>query len=443
MENTPTAGQAPDLVTEFARSYTYDRAGRLVQVDDRTALLGESLDDDTADGSATPCVTRSYDFDVRGNRLARDTTVSGANGVCGTGSSFTDAWAYDGADRVQTGANVIAAYVYDALGRQTLVPAVDSPMGAAAGDLSIGYFDNDLVRSLTQNGTTTTFAVDALGRRTDAVSTSASGAVTVSRHYGDATDKPAWVTRNDALGSSVSWYGSSLGGDLGVLVADGVVTIQIADLHGDAATALTLDGAGAVVSVGAFADFDEYGRVLTVQPETGAVTYGWLGAKERATDEATGLLLMGVRLYNPVTGLFTSVDPVPGGNTTAYAYPQDPVNMFDFDGRDKGKSPSKDEEAAYNKHRKGLPLTPAEKKAYKSYMKKVTHNEKVVDRTRNAQKRASVYSRSRSRSGVARGTGSTIEGTRNYWRPPVNPRYGLGAGAGFPGLEGGGILHIY
>ncbi|NCT92015.1 hypothetical protein GXB85_13795, partial [Cellulomonas sp. APG4] len=54
--------------------------------------------------------------------------------------------------------------------------------------------------------------------------------------------------------------------------------------------------------------------------------------KERATD-TTGLLLMGARLYNPTTGLFTSVDPVVGGNTTAYAYPQDPINQYDLDGR--------------------------------------------------------------------------------------------------------------
>ncbi|MFV0633323.1 DNRLRE domain-containing protein [Demequina sp.] len=332
-ETTPATGQAADLVAQFGRSYTYDRADRLTKVDDRTALLGELLDDDTTDAAATPCVTRAYDFDVRGNRLARSTSVSGTDGVCGTGTSFTDAWTYDDADRVHTGANGVASYVYDALGRQRLIPAIDSPMGAAAGDLAIGYFDNDLVRSLSQDGTSTVFGIDVLGRRTDAVSTSASGTVTLSRHYGDATDSPAWVTRTDSAGTSLTWYGSSLGGDLGLEITDGVVALQIADLHGDVATSVTLDEAGAVAAVGAFADFDEYGRVLTVQPDTGALTYGWLGAKERATDAATGLLLMGVRLYNPVTGLFTSVDPVAGGNTTAYAYPQDPINKYDLDGR--------------------------------------------------------------------------------------------------------------
>ncbi len=39
-----------------------------------------------------------------------------------------------------------------------------------------------------------------------------------------------------------------------------------------------------------------------------------------------------MRLYNPTTGLFTSVDPVPGGNTNEYAYPQDPINKQDLDG---------------------------------------------------------------------------------------------------------------
>ena len=43
---------------------------------------------------------------------------------------------------------------------------------------------------------------------------------------------------------------------------------------------------------------------------------------------------MGVRLYNRATGLFTSMDPVHGGNTTPYTYPQDPINHTDLDGHE-------------------------------------------------------------------------------------------------------------
>ena len=42
---------------------------------------------------------------------------------------------------------------------------------------------------------------------------------------------------------------------------------------------------------------------------------------------------MGARLYNPVTGLFTSLDPIYGGNDTPYAYPNDPINKQDLSGK--------------------------------------------------------------------------------------------------------------
>ena len=42
---------------------------------------------------------------------------------------------------------------------------------------------------------------------------------------------------------------------------------------------------------------------------------------------------MGVHLYNRATGNFTSTDPVPGGNSTAYNYPTDPINQHDLDGK--------------------------------------------------------------------------------------------------------------
>lgn len=41
---------------------------------------------------------------------------------------------------------------------------------------------------------------------------------------------------------------------------------------------------------------------------------------------------MGVRLYNPTTGRFLSVEAIAGGNANAYVYPQDPVNLRDLTG---------------------------------------------------------------------------------------------------------------
>ncbi|WP_425954629.1 RHS repeat-associated core domain-containing protein [Xylanimonas sp. McL0601] len=151
--------------------------------------------------------------------------------------------------------------------------------------------------------------------------------------------------------ASVSVYGSSIGGDLGFTVTDGQATLDLADPHGDTITTVAVPATGNATGIGAVACYDEYGNQATdlaagagvdgtattadpgakTGPNTGALAYGWLGAKQRATD-ASGLVLMGARLYNAVTGQFTSRDPVPGGNTTAYAYPQDPVNGMDLQG---------------------------------------------------------------------------------------------------------------
>ncbi|MGL5823354.1 MAG: RHS repeat-associated core domain-containing protein, partial [Nocardioides sp.] len=87
-------------------------------------------------------------------------------------------------------------------------------------------------------------------------------------------------------------------------------------------------------SITGWASYDEYGTTTTADPIDGPVGYGWLGAKQRSTTTATaGLTLMGVRLYNNTRGLFTTVDPVLGGGDSAYAYPNDPINNSDLDGR--------------------------------------------------------------------------------------------------------------
>ncbi len=81
--------------------------------------------------------------------------------------------------------------------------------------------------------------------------------------------------------------------------------------------------------------YTEYGQpqqtTTTTPGGTTGIGYGWLGTKQRATLE-TGLTLMGFRLYNQVSGNFTSTDAVYGGNPTAYDYPPDPVNSSDITG---------------------------------------------------------------------------------------------------------------
>ncbi|WP_218027086.1 RHS repeat-associated core domain-containing protein [Cellulosimicrobium cellulans] len=153
------------------------------------------------------------------------------------------------------------------------------------------------------------------------------------RHYTDGSDNPGYATKTTGSGDSITtWYGASIAGDLGLEITDTAATLSLIDPIGSIATTITLPAIDQPLQLGALGTWDEYGNPLTTPTQTGAITYSWLGGKERAQD-TTGLTLMGARLYNPTTGLFTSVDPVDGGNTTAYTYPQDPINSYDLDGR--------------------------------------------------------------------------------------------------------------
>ncbi|MFJ8275139.1 hypothetical protein ACIQ8G_33460 [Streptomyces sp. NPDC094154] len=54
------------------------------------------------------------------------------------------------------------------------------------------------------------------------------------------------------------------------------------------------------------------------RPGLEATSCNWLGVKRRSSETLPGLVLMGVRLYNPATGRFLSPDTVYGGNANAY-----------------------------------------------------------------------------------------------------------------------------
>jgi RHS repeat-associated protein len=101
----------------------------------------------------------------------------------------------------------------------------------------------------------------------------------------------------------------------------------LANLHGDTVVTASTDPA-ATALLSTF-EATEFGT-----PRTGtSPRYGRLGAKQRETDDLTGIMLMGVRLYVPAMGRFLQVAPVPGGSANDYDYcSQDPINCFDLDG---------------------------------------------------------------------------------------------------------------
>lgn len=335
-----TAGVTPEAeVTQavdvnpldFDHRYSYDKAGNLAKVEDLTkAPEGEN--------TASPYAVRTYGFTAKGARASVKETVH-ADGTQNGSATLgrTQAISYDSADRPTGG------YVYDLFGRQTTIPADHAPH-SDQGDITLAYFDSDLPHKITQGDTTTTFGLDVSARRLTQTTVTPAGTTTTTRHYADESDNPAWVetARPDGTRDTVRFTGS-ISGDLGAQIkADGGVELTLPNIRGDVVTTIPIAAETAsetpAETITGWAGFEEYGTPNDPEQArsvAGPLGYGWLGAKERSTTDATaGLTLMGVRLYNQATGNFTSADPVPGGNATAYNYPTDPINQRDLSGRE-------------------------------------------------------------------------------------------------------------
>ncbi|MDR1186765.1 MAG: hypothetical protein LBK95_04825 [Bifidobacteriaceae bacterium] len=250
------AGVLPAKSTH-ARTYRYDRAGRLSGVD--VAGVEEA-------GKAT-CRRVAYSFDANGNRTGQVTNQGAGGQVCGQGGTVSKTWTHDSADRVQTGTGGQGAYVYDGLGRQTAIPGIDTPGGAAAGNLAISYYADDSARALVQGGTTAEYTLDPAGRRSveTAVGKAWSGAgsaaqkTVVKRHYTDGSDNPDWVETASGGTTTVTRYETSIGGDLGVEATTGQpARLTLADPHGDVVSTVTIPANGAAPEgIDSYATWDE------------------------------------------------------------------------------------------------------------------------------------------------------------------------------------------
>jgi RHS repeat-associated protein len=290
--------------TLSAQDYGYDAAGRLAEVDDTASDV---------------CTVRRYTYDagVAGNSdRTKLETFASADATCQTSSvTSTVNSTYDTADRITT-----TGTVYDTLGRTTTVPDGDA---LDSGALTVGYYGNDLVRSIAiAGGASKTYTLDVDAQR---VRSWLDGAVTHTNHYDGDGDNPAWTQE-----SATAWTRpiGGIAGDLAAIYdsATAAATLQLTNLHGDV-VATTSTSSTALASTGESTEFG-------VPRGATGTRYGWLGGKQRAADTYGGIVLMGVRLYNPATGRFAQVDPVYGGSANSYDYAnQEPQRSFDIDGK--------------------------------------------------------------------------------------------------------------
>ncbi|MEU8284072.1 LamG-like jellyroll fold domain-containing protein [Micromonospora sp. NPDC048905] len=302
--NENVAGQwVEHAYTGGSKEHGYDRAGRLVRTRHESPITGG-------------CVTRIYAYDERSNRTSLKRYAPNAEGGCQEAAAESQSGhSYDTADRMTD-----AGYEYDAFGRTVRMPS----------GLTNSFHVNDLVQQQQLGDARQTWTLDPAQRfrafTAETLVDSVWGAATTKvNHYGDDSDEVHWVVEN-AQGD-VTRNVSGPDGDLAATTtATGDVRLQLVGLHGDVIS--TIDPA---LTEPELLDYEEFGVPIAGQADQ---RYGWLGGKQRSGDGLDDVILMGVRLYNPHTGRFLSVDPVQGGSANDYDYAnQDPVNVTDLDGR--------------------------------------------------------------------------------------------------------------
>jgi RHS repeat-associated protein len=302
-----TTSQAGPMSTDDS---AYDAAGRLKDVNDRT-------------GASAACTVRSYGYDANGNRTRLGTFAPATDGACQTAtSSSTQTSTYDEADRITD-----TGFDYDAFGRTLTVPAAS----AGGAQLTSTYYATDLVKSLSQDGTTRAYTLDPASRVSTRATTTGSSTTTETYHYSDTgdngLDSPAWIAEN-AAATAYTRMVAGPDGDLAA-IRDGAGTrVQLTNLHDDVVAEASTNASSTKLTV--LGDTTAFG----VRRQPSDRRLAWLGGRQRSTELRSGVMSMGVRTYVPGLGRFLQTDPVLGGSASAYDYAnQDPFNQYDLTGR--------------------------------------------------------------------------------------------------------------
>ena len=145
----------------------------------------------------------------------------------------------------------------------------------------------DTAKTITQNGQTTAFTLDATGRRltqTDGP-TAGPSATTSTRHYTDSTDNPGWTE----TGTNRERYVSGIAGGLAATITStgnnpGAIQLALADPTGSTPAQVTLPATGNPTGIDTWQITDEYGN--QTNGTTGRTTTNTTGPTDGDIEEA-------------------------------------------------------------------------------------------------------------------------------------------------------------
>nr|WP_306139198.1 DUF1566 domain-containing protein [Rheinheimera baltica] len=247
--------------------------------------------------------TVEYSFDANGNRLSKT-----------SGSGVVSA-SYDAQDRLLT--HGTCSYSYSANGELQ-----QKQCGDAVTQYQYDVFGNLQSVTLPDSGagvTSIEYLIDASNRR---VGKTVNGTVQYGLLYGDQLNPVAQLDANNNVVARFV-YGS-LGNVPDYMVKGGITYRFITDQLGSVRLVVNSQTGDIAQQL----SYDEFG-IVTQDTNPGFQPFGWAGG---LYDTDTGLTRFGARDYDPVTGRWTSKDPIRfgGGDSNLYGYVLgDPVNFID------------------------------------------------------------------------------------------------------------------
>jgi len=277
-------------------SYSYDNLGRLSQV-----ILPNGT-------------CRNYSYDLDSNRTQIQESSSGCNGPFTTTASYT----YD--PTTTPGLDELTKTV--AGGTTTNYSYTSDGQTSSQGTTSYTWDGWGRLRTATVGSNTITYTYNPTGSLK--TRTSSSPATTLNYLLGD-------LFETTSSGTITTSYTDGPAGDLASYAGPPTSTSSVTYLYYDAHGNLAAEASSSGSQTGNHT-YDPFGTPTDTTPSNTTI-HRYVGRWNKQYDTTTGLILMGARPYNPTTGRFLSVDPIPNGSLNTYDYAgQDPINGYDLNG---------------------------------------------------------------------------------------------------------------